>query len=73
MTSSLGCVTGSPATSNQITMTVNTINPIVINIAPSANPICAGTSVTFTGTPANAAFLPVYQWTLKWCKRGSQF
>jgi subtilisin-like proprotein convertase family protein/phage gpG-like protein len=64
MTSSLGCVTGSPATSNQITMTVNAINPVVINIAPSANPICAGTSVTFTGTPANAAFLPVYQWTL---------
>ncbi|MBL0286516.1 MAG: PKD domain-containing protein [Bacteroidetes bacterium] len=64
MTSSLGCVTGSPATSNQVTMTVNAINPVVINIAPSANPICAGTSVTFTGTPANAAFLPVYQWTL---------
>ncbi|MBK9352922.1 MAG: hypothetical protein IPN09_02785 [Bacteroidetes bacterium] len=64
MTSSLGCVTGSPATSNQVTMTVNAINPVVINIAPSANPICAGTSVTFTGTPSNAAFLPVYQWTL---------
>ncbi|MBK8673103.1 MAG: hypothetical protein IPN93_08965, partial [Bacteroidetes bacterium] len=64
MTSSLGCVTGSPATSNQITMTVNAISAIVLNISPSANPICAGTSVTFTGTPANAAFLPVYQWTL---------
>ncbi|MBK9633217.1 MAG: hypothetical protein IPO64_01535 [Bacteroidetes bacterium] len=72
MTSSLGCVTGSPATSNQITMTVNAISAIVLNISPSANPICAGTSVTFTGTPANAAFLPVYQWTLNGAN-GSQF
>jgi gliding motility-associated-like protein len=33
-----------------------------ITITPSANPICAGTSVTFTVTATNGGSAPVYQW-----------
>jgi len=63
MTSGLTCVTGSPATSNPITMTVNTPLPVSISIA--ANPsgaLCPGTSVTFTATPINGGTTPAYQW-----------
>ena len=48
MTSSLTCVTGSPATSNSITMSVNTALPVSVSISSNPlGPICAGTSVTF--------------------------
>jgi len=48
------CLTGSPATSNTITMTVNAGQNPTVSIA--ANPgltICSGTSVTFTATASN--------------------
>ena len=56
------CVTGSPATSNTITMAVNPVLPASVSIAASpAGAICAGTSVTFTATPVNGG-TPTYQW-----------
>ena len=49
MTSSLACVTGSPATSNPLTMTVNPALPASVTItANPAGAVCAGTPVTFT-------------------------
>jgi gliding motility-associated-like protein len=54
MTSSLTCAIGSPATSNTITMVVNSnITPAVALVASPNGAICAGTSVTFTATAIN--------------------
>ena len=63
LTSNASCVTGSPATSNVITMTVNAGSaPSVSIVANPAGAICAGTNVTFTATPVNPGTTPVYQW-----------
>ena len=72
MTSSATCATGSPATSNSITMTVNSAVAASVSIASDAplNTICAGTLVTFTATPTNGG-TPVYQWLLNGNNVGS--
>jgi hypothetical protein len=51
-----------PLLTNVLTITVNPLLPISVSIAASANPVCAGTSVTFTTTPTNGGATPVYQW-----------
>jgi hypothetical protein len=63
MTSNATCATGSPATSNTISMSVNPI--LAASVSVTANPgntICSGTSVTFTAIPANGGSTPSYQW-----------
>jgi len=67
------CLTGSPATSNEITTTVNTNQPASVTIASSDadNTICSGTSVTFTATPTNGGSAPSYQWKLNGSNVGS--
>ncbi len=62
MTSSLSCVTGSPATSNAIVMTVNVGAPVTLLIAASTTAICAGTQIDFTAIPTNGGTAPVFQW-----------
>ncbi len=65
MTSSYACVTGSPATSNAVTMSVsNIVTPSVSISASPSSTICAGISVTFTATPTNGGASPSYQWKL---------
>ena len=56
------CLTGSPATSNPVTMIINPILPVSVTISPNTTgAICAGTNVTFTATPVNGG-TPTYHW-----------
>ncbi len=66
MTSNASCVTGSPATSNSISMTVNSTVTASANIAITggSNPQCAGALITFSVTPTNGGSNPAYQWKI---------
>jgi hypothetical protein len=61
MTSNAPCATGSPATSNSVTMAVTAQLATSVTITASANPVTTGTTVTFTPTPVNGG-TPTYQW-----------
>ena len=62
LTSNAGCPSGNPSTSNSIVMVVNTYEPVGISITALANPVCNGTTVTFTSTSVNGGSAPTYQW-----------
>ncbi|MCX6273617.1 MAG: hypothetical protein NTV09_00215 [Bacteroidetes bacterium] len=63
MTSSNSCASPTTATSNNLTITVNSnVTPAVSISAAPGNTICSGTNVTFTAIPVNGG-TPSYQWT----------
>lgn len=62
LTSNAPCIGLSSATSNTITMTVNSSVTPAISIATTSTSICANTSLTFTATPTNGGSAPTYQW-----------
>ncbi len=62
LTSSETCASGSPATSNQVVMTVNPNLPVSISISTPSTSFCNGSSVTITASPANGGTIPIYQW-----------
>jgi hypothetical protein len=45
-----------------VTVVVNLLLPASVSVSASANPVVAGTSVTFTAAPSNGGTLPVFQW-----------
>ncbi len=64
MTSSLLCKTGSPDTSNTITMQVSAgAAAVSVTAAPTTTaPYCAGSALSFTATPSNGGAAPKYKW-----------
>ena len=62
VSSTSSCATGNPATSNSITMIVSSNLPVSLIITASANPCCAGQTVTFTASPTNEGTNPFFQW-----------
>ncbi|MCC6599292.1 MAG: hypothetical protein IT223_01300 [Crocinitomicaceae bacterium] len=63
LTSSLNCVSGSPALSNLVTQQVVSPVSAVVSIAVSPEgSVCQGSQVTFTATPVNGGTTPLYQW-----------
>ncbi|MCX6304121.1 MAG: hypothetical protein NT040_04060 [Bacteroidetes bacterium] len=64
MTSNSPCVTGNPATSAPVSVTVNPLMAAGVVIGSSGNPVCEGTSVIFTAIASNGGSSPAYQWQL---------
>ena len=70
MTSSDACANPATATSNQIDITTSTVTPTV-TIAADQNPVCNGTTVTFTATPTDGGTTPIYQWQVNGVNAGT--
>jgi hypothetical protein len=72
LTSAATCATGSPDTSNSITMTVNPNMPLSVSItANPSNVICAGDNVIFSASAINGGGYESYQWQINGVNVGS--
>lgn len=64
LTSSEICTSNNPATSNEVTLSVNDPASVSVSIAADLNSICSGQNVTITATPVNGGDNPAYVWKL---------
>lgn len=65
ITSNESCISGNPATSNEIIISVSSaITAGVSIVASPSGTICVGSSVTLTATATNGGSNPSYQWQL---------
>ncbi len=62
LTSNATCITGNPASSDPLPVTVYPVAPVSVTVAASANPAASGMPVTFTAVPVNGGSSPVFQW-----------
>jgi len=56
---------------NCVHITINPVLPVSATVTASANPVAAGTAVTFTATPVNGGTIPVYQWKVNGVNAGT--
>ncbi|MEI6899229.1 MAG: FISUMP domain-containing protein, partial [Bacteroidota bacterium] len=71
MNPNIACPTGNPANSNIIMMIENTSSPVSVSINVSTNPVCSGSSVTFTAAPINGGVTPGFQWKVNGINAGT--
>lgn len=64
MTSSVTCVTGSPATSNTVVQLITANVTPTLTIASNNNPVCISGNATFNINPVNGGASPGYAWYL---------
>ncbi|MFH1119900.1 MAG: gliding motility-associated C-terminal domain-containing protein [Bacteroidota bacterium] len=62
LASSEACAANSPAISSTITMVVSPLLLVEVSVTPDADPVCAGTMVTYTASPVNGGLTPVFSW-----------
>jgi hypothetical protein len=60
--SSTGCISGNPALSNAIAMTVNPLQPVSVSVAATDTAVCQGVYVHFNATSTNGGIAPAFQW-----------
>jgi len=70
MTSSESCVSGSPAVSNPIAVTVSSNLIASVTIATSSTVICPGAQVDFSASPTFGGTAPTYQWKVNGANAG---
>jgi gliding motility-associated-like protein len=62
VTASSSCVTGSPATSNIIQITVIAVSTPAVSIQSSATTICTGENIVFDAVAVSTGASPQYEW-----------
>ena len=56
---------------NCVHITIDPLLPVSVTIKPAANPVTAGSAVTFTATPVNEGPAPTYQWRVNGFNAGT--